>query len=159
METLIETAPHPDWPSLSTYIYAAVERHHGWKPCRYMADCCLDLVDRDRTQHNVARVFATDAEAEAHARLFWDVMLPVWRESLRTRTLPESPFTRQRQACAAHVLAATQAERWALGEAEKIEGNSRAAYAAVSGARDDLRKAEYEAERAFYAANPWESFR
>lgn len=139
-------APHPRWEGLSTYILAQVFEHHGTKPHKYAAEGHIDFADDKRTQTGVLLLFATEIEAEAHALHFFEVMRPIWEESVKTREIPESPFTRRRRACELHMAGATAdaLDAYAVAKADS------------QAAPDDRRLRD--AELAFYRAHPWTEF-
>jgi hypothetical protein len=140
---LIESAPHPAWPSLTSHCVAYVG-HYPRLPRPFVVDAMTDFGNVDRSQWNICRAFATQPEAEAHARLWWGVALPLWRESLRTGLGPETPGTRRARARKAHV--------------DGIPAVTRARAGVGAMARLEALRVEQAAEAAFYAANPWERF-
>lgn len=138
---LIESAPHPAWPALTSYCVAYVNRYPRLsRP--FMVDAMTDFADR--SQWNVCRTFATQPEAEAHARLWWGVALPLWRESLRAGQGVETPETRRVWACRAHVDGLPE-----VVAARAREGGM---------ARLEAARVAQAAEWAFCASTPWERF-
>lgn len=155
------SAPHPRWEDLSTYILAQVFEHHGTKPHKFATEGHVEFPDDARTQTGVLRLFTTEAEAEAHARHFFDVMRPVWEEAVRTRAVPESPFTRRQRACELHVAGATSDALDAYAsakEASQADPDDRRLRDARYEAKAAWGQAMRDAELAFYQAHPWTEF-
>lgn len=156
---MVQRAEHPRWPGLSASILAKVGKHVGMRA--FYAELFADYCDDARTQVSDFRVFPTEAEAEAHARLFYETMLPHWEESIRTHGVPETPFTRYAAAMRAHIADATRAFREAYETADaaaRVDIHARALWSVRDDKRHALLWAEGEAEHAFRTGRCWTEF-
>lgn len=158
---LVTRADHPRWPHLTTVLLAKVGESHATKPHRFYAECFVDYCDDARTQSTCMRIFPTEAEAEAHGRLFFATMLPFWQESLRTHAVPVTPFSRYAAAMAAHVAAETRALREAYEAADRearANPNARVLWSVRDDRRHALARAENELELAWLRGRCWSEF-
>lgn len=158
---MVQRTEHPRWPGLHASILAKVGEHHATKPHRFYAECFADYCDDARTQVSDFRVFRTEAEAEAHARLFFETMLPHWEESIRTHGVPETPFSRYAAAMRAHIADATRTLREAYETADAEAGadvHERVLWSHRDACRHALRRAESDAEHEFRTGRCWSEF-